>query len=223
MVASDNSHGVHFGLNGTTLKSFGTADLIQFHYNTARTVKIPPIDTEAVASLKTTVQGLNAEPFTIIQGPQHWKAADLRGEENHHKWQYNLTPSDIAEIETALQLLEARGSSIDLLKTKEDPPLPSLGPRLIFIRDTLVHGQGIFLIRGFPVEKFSKWQTASFFYALGLHLGFPVAQNNKGHVLGHIKAIGTDPKLPGVRPYTTSTQHGYHCDNSDIRGAPLPP
>lgn len=34
------------------------------------------------------------------------------------------------------------------------------------------------------------------------------AQNAKGHLVGHIKAIGTDASLEGVRPYTTNTAHG---------------
>lgn len=104
------------------------------------------------------------------------------------------------------------------LKTKEDFPLPKLGPRLSFIRDQVVRGQGIFLIRNFPVHKFSSWQIASAFYAFGLHFGTPQPQNHKGHMLGHVKAIGTDASAAGVRPYTTNAPHGYHCDNSDIVG-----
>lgn len=37
-------------------------------------------------------------------------------------------------------------------------------------------------------------------------------------MVGHIAAIGTDPHLEGVRPYTTSVPHGYHTDNSDTVG-----
>ena len=32
------------------------------------------------------------------------------------------------------------------------------------------------------------------------------------------QAIGTDPGLEGVRPYTTNLAHGYHSDNSDLVG-----
>ena len=41
--------------------------------------------------------------------------------------------------------------------------------------------------RGFPVDKFSRWETAATYYAFGLHWGNPQAQNAKGHILGHIK------------------------------------
>ena len=34
-----------------------------------------------------------------------------------------------------------------------------------------------------------------------------------------LQAIGTDPGLEGVRPYTTNIAHGYHSDNSDFAGA----
>lgn len=42
----------------------------------------------------------------------------------------------------------------------------------------------------------------------------------QGHIVGHIKAIGTDPTLIGVRPYTSNIPHGYHTDSSDIVGKP---
>lgn len=40
----------------------------------------------------------------------------------------------------------------------------------------------------------------------------------QGHTVGHIKAIGTNASLEGVRPYTTNIPHGYHSDNSDLVG-----
>ena len=38
-----------------------------------------------------------------------------------------------------------------------------------------------------------------------------------------LQAIGTDPGLEGVRPYTTNIAHGYHSDNSDFAGAVMHP
>lgn len=64
------------------------------------------------------------------------------------------------------------------------------------------------LDRGFPVDRFSRWQIVTAYYGFGLWWGRPQPQNAKGHMLGHIKAIGTDPHLEGVRPYTTSVPHG---------------
>ena len=37
------------------------------------------------------------------------------------------------------------------------------------------------------------------------------------------QAIGTDPGLEGVRPYTTNLAHGYHSDNSDLVGKATSP
>ncbi len=45
-----------------------------------------------------TTQGVDVEPYTIVQGPQDWKAAEFRGPENAHKWQTWLTAEDIAEV-----------------------------------------------------------------------------------------------------------------------------
>lgn len=54
------------------------------------------------------------EPYTIVTGPQDWVAADYRGPENAHKWQYTLTEGDIAEIEAALKVLEASGKAFQV-------------------------------------------------------------------------------------------------------------
>ena len=43
-----------------------------------------------------------------------------------------------------------------------------------------------------------------------LYRGNLQAQNAKGHLVGHIKAIGTDASLEGVRPYTTNIAHGQY-------------
>ncbi len=74
------------------------------------------------------------------------------------------------------------------------------------------------LCRGFPVTRFDSWQTCAAFCVFGLYWGNLQAQNQAGHTLGHVCAIGTDARVLGTRPYTTNAAHGFHTDSSDIAG-----
>src|SRR5262249_46684305 len=62
-----------------------------------------------------------------IGGPSAWTGADMRG--RAAEWTYRLSPSEIAEIETAAKAAQARGLDIADIR-REDFPLPTLGPVL---------------------------------------------------------------------------------------------
>ena len=67
---------------------------------------------------RKTTQSVDVEPFTIVQGPQDWVAADFHGEANAHKWQLVLDESDIAEIEAALKGVEDKAIKIEVCTSK---------------------------------------------------------------------------------------------------------
>ena len=85
----------------------------------------------------------------LIEGPSAWIGADMRGREA--EWSYRLSPSEIAEIEAALKLVQARGLDIADIR-REDFPLPTLGPVLDRLRAEVLDGRGFVLLRGVPVE-----------------------------------------------------------------------
>src|SRR6266446_2681135 len=85
----------------------------------------------------------------LIEGPSAWIGADMRGREA--EWSYRLSPAEIAEIETAVQAVQARGLDIAEIR-REDFPLPTLGPVLDRLRAEVLYGRGFALLRGLPVE-----------------------------------------------------------------------
>src|SRR4249920_3239916 len=85
----------------------------------------------------------------LIEGPSAWTGADMRGRQA--EWSYRLSPSEIAEIEAALKLVQARGLDIADIR-REDFPLPTLGPVLDRLRAEVLDGRGFVLLRGVPVE-----------------------------------------------------------------------
>ncbi|KAJ3084228.1 hypothetical protein HK100_009328 [Physocladia obscura] len=79
-------------------------------------------------------------------------------------------------------------------------------------------GSGIVLLRGLPVRKLSRIQSAACFMAIGCHIGTPVSQNAKGHLLGHVKDLNPDLSNPTTRLYTTSQAQRFHTDSCDVVG-----
>jgi hypothetical protein len=48
---------------------------------------------------------------------------------------------------------------------------------------------------------------SNLFLGLGTYLGYFVSQNGRGHVLGHVKDLGDDPKqIDKVRIYRTNAR-----------------
>src|SRR5882672_11017851 len=85
----------------------------------------------------------------LIDSPSAWVGADMRRREA--EWTYRLSPPEIAEIETALRTVRERGLDIADI-SREDFPLPTLGPVLDRLRDEVLNGRGFALLRGMPVE-----------------------------------------------------------------------
>lgn len=135
--------------------------------------------------------------------------------QNPDEWVRVFTDAEIAELDDALAL--AASKTLDVIELDADNfPLPTLAPRLAALRDELVEGRGIILMRGLPVHRYSSWQVCAAFYGMGAYLGWTCPQNAKGHVLGHVKDLGNDPNDPATRFYTTCAAQPFHTDSADI-------
>jgi len=133
------------------------------------------------------------------------------------RWTYQLAPQEVAELEQTARALDADGLDIVAI-TAKDAPLPALAARLAAFKQDLLEGIGFCLIRGVPVERMTLRQSAIAFWCLGAHLGEPVSQNAKGHVLGHVRDLGFDYAKPSARGYQTSERLPYHTDMGDVVG-----
>ena len=60
--------------------------------------------------------------------------------------------------------------------------------------------------------------ASRFFWAFGVALGWPGAQNPQGDLLGHVVDTGEDRANPLVRLYRTRSDIAYHCDAADVVG-----
>ena len=125
-----------------------------------------------------------------INGPSAWYGPALQSQRD---WIEDLSAAEIAEIERATQqainAMTDPPVDIPALRSR-DFPLPTLAPRLARMLNEVLHGRGFVLIRGLPIERWSKVERATSFFGLGTHLGNARSQNSKGHVLGHVKDLG---------------------------------
>ena len=153
-------------------------------------------------------------PAGPIVGPDAWRGADLSRSAD---WIRAFTAAEVDDLGRAVETARRRGLDLSHLDSP-DFPLPVLGPVLPGLRRELIWGRGFVLLRGLPSAMTRLPEAAWVFWALGCHLGRPVPQNARGHLLGHVRDLGYDAGDPRVRLYQTNRRQGYHTDSADLVG-----
>jgi hypothetical protein len=147
-----------------------------------------------------------------IAGPSAWYGPAMA---ECSDWIEHLTDAEIAEIENATARLAKSRIEIPGIR-RDDFLLPTLSLRFPGILKEVLDGRGFALLRGLPVERWSKREAAIAFFGLGAHLGSARSQNARGHVLGHVKDLGLTSDDPNVRIYQTRERQTYHTDSCDV-------
>ena len=141
-----------------------------------------------------------------------------RGDEIGDSYVFQLTVDHVAELDAAL--LEAESHTDDVLDiTRELFPLPTLGSELVALAGELISGRGVVLIRGVPVDRYTKARASAIYWGVGTYLGMPWPQNAKGHLLGDV----TDQGRAVNDPHARGNELGgvalpFHSDGSDLVG-----
>lgn len=87
-----------------------------------------------------------------------------------HYWNYQLSQLEITEIEAALHTLKTLGSN----NIKFD----QLRSTFAAISEELENGTGAVLLKGFPVDQYSKDELADIYLLLCRQMGLPIRQSN---------------------------------------------
>ena len=148
-------------------------------------------------------------------GPAAWYGPQWA---NRDDWVVRLDDADVAEIEAALRAWSARAGDAPAPLSAADFPLPRLASRLAAIRDELLAGRGFVLVKGLPVDRWSRADASLAFIGLGAHLGRARSQNAAGHLLGHVRDVGLSSTDPRVRIYQTHERQTFHTDSCDVVG-----
>ncbi|OLT14416.1 hypothetical protein BJF78_19400 [Pseudonocardia sp. CNS-139] len=149
--------------------------------------------------------------------PASWRRADLAASGS---WRFPLDRSDVDELARAVAGVRARGLAVEDV-TAADFPLPTMQPKLKAIAEQLAVGMGLALITGLPAHtRFSPDDTALVYWGIGRHLGAPLSQNSRGHLLGHVvdKRADGEAARPNKRLYEGGGAFGFHTDRGDVVG-----
>src|SRR6202008_1200169 len=130
-------------------------------------------------------------------------------------WIKPISADQSREVENAVLELEGSGVEVEELK---DLSLPTLAPRLKQLLDEVLNGRWFVLIRGLPIERWTRRQAAIAFLFIGAQLGNLRMQNAQGHPLGHVKDLGRSRDDPKTRSYQARERQTFHTDSCDVVG-----
>src|SRR5262245_17298133 len=142
-------------------------------------------------------------PSAAVSGPSAWYGRDRQSRSD---WIDTLSAAELAELDAAVRAYRASGAPLEAISPASFP-LPALGPRLGAILDELLAGRGFAMLRGFPVERYTREEQAIAYLGIGSWFGRARSQNAKGHLPGHVKDLGLDIADPRVRYYPTPRKH----------------
>ncbi|HYG43976.1 MAG TPA: TauD/TfdA family dioxygenase, partial [Bordetella sp.] len=133
----------------------------------------------------------------VVQGPAAWYGPDMNA---NPEWIHTLQPDDIDELDQALRSFHAGGLSMADISPRTFP-LPRFSRKLGQVLHEILEGRGFVLLRGLPVDRYGKGDSAIAYLGIGSHLGSFRSQNAKGHLLGHVRDMGADISQAQTRYY----------------------
>lgn len=108
--------------------------------------------------------------------------------QNPELWIYQVTKSDVDDIDKCLGVLRDRQRTFEELEirtiTRKQIDLGNFGQTLLLIRKDVLDGIGFRLIRRIPIEKYSRFEICVIYWCIGLYLGLAISQNAKVRLYG---------------------------------------
>jgi len=147
-------------------------------------------------------------PEAPVRGPALWHGDELAAQGG---WDHHLSDENVRKLEKAIDAIQTRRLAIPDI-TRDDFPLAGLGQLLERIRTNVVDGCGVAMLRGLPVERWSREQSAIAYWGINTYIGQAVSQNPQGHMLGHVKDLGEDAADVNTRGYRSHAALPFHTD-----------
>ena len=146
-----------------------------------------------------------------ITTPDAWVGPQIQSDD---RWLYHLSEDEIAELDSALQTVKEAGLEIPF--SADAFPIPNFKARLDELISRVTDGLGVILIRGMPRERYTNDECGLIYWGLGVHMGRPVSQNSRGHLLGNVTDEGKTLADPNARGYQTKNRLDFHCDQLPV-------
>ena len=111
-----------------------------------------------------------------IRHPSAWTVADFRSPADYS---IDLDAAQLRDIADAMRHIKAAGIGLDGLQ-REHFEVLSLRPVVEEILRQIKDGRGFVLLRGLPIEDYSKDDLGLIFWGIGTHLGRGLSQSVMG-------------------------------------------
>lgn len=148
-----------------------------------------------------------------IEGPVAWRGPALR---DNQSWIHRVSESEVSEIEAALGGLTSSDMQAHRFG-RDDFPLAGLGETLAGLLEQIQNGRGFALIRGLPLDRWSREQIEAVYWGIGSYLGNPISQNGEGQLIAEVTNRGQSyVKNVNDRGYRSRDKLHPHVDTSDI-------
>ncbi|RYP61180.1 hypothetical protein DL769_007819 [Monosporascus sp. CRB-8-3] len=157
---------------------------------------------------------------TQLESKLVWEGQSL---EERYNWNYELTGSDVEEIEAALHHFQSLNKPLSQI-SQTTFPLPTLHTVLRQISQEIHTGHGFKVVRGVPVSKYTREENIIIYAGISSHIA-PIRgrQDNQYQgrpadvVLAHIKDLSSvvDTSKISAPAYTTEKQV-FHTDIGDV-------
>jgi len=151
-----------------------------------------------------------SRPDGIVSDNATWH----NGLERDH-WEHVLTESELAELHAATHRATQRRLSPTSF-TRNEFELPTLGPRLTRIVDSVENGVGFALVKGIPVHQYDEQTLKVLYWGLGCYLGDPISQNSRGERLAQVSDRGNSYEDRNTRGFASNAELMPHMDTSDM-------
>ncbi|NKB56554.1 MAG: hypothetical protein GKS00_09475 [Alphaproteobacteria bacterium] len=149
------------------------------------------------------------EPF---DHPATWKATDFKSKDD---FAIDLSARHIDALEAEIAAYKkASGDHAGL--SPESFPLTTIQEDVRAWREEVVHGRGLLMLRGMPVDRMDVDDLRLLFLGLGTHIGRPVSQSANGELVADVVNIGGKDR--NERAYRSSRQLKLHTDRCDHIG-----
>lgn len=154
---------------------------------------------------------------TVSKRISEWKAADAVN--NPDRWIHRLNTEEIEGLDHALRATLAKGHKSCETMTKDDFPLNKAASDMLeLVLDKLENDMGMYVLRGIPVQNYTKDEMRMMYWGLGLHMGTSVSQSGKGDYIGDVKNFGDNISAwsHSGRGYMSRKRLEFHSDSADV-------
>ena len=152
------------------------------------------------------------EGYKAVSAPCVWTATEPAERDD---WIFPLSAAALDDINNALSDVKRRGLAMESI-TATNFPLPNFAGDLAGIKNSLVNGLGMSLIRGVPVNRYDRDDLRLVLWGIGTHIGVGAPQSFRGDKIGDVMDMSHTGDIR--RSYRSPRPLYLHVDPIDIVG-----